>query len=179
MTHSPDIIFIAGVSGCGKSTVAHALAQACGYPFLEGDDYHPPKNVAHMASGAPLNDDMRWPWLTALAHAARAAAHQHGGAVVSCSALKRSYRDHLQTESGGARVVLLHGTRDAILKRMSARENHYMPTTLLDSQLATLQMPETQEKKVFAVNADDAPEKVFEIVQKTLKNPLAPPSQYP
>ncbi|MEM5476027.1 gluconokinase [Pacificibacter sp. AS14] len=172
-----DIIIVGGVSGCGKSTIAAALAKEAGYPFFEGDEYHPPENVAHMSAGHPLTDDMRMPWLTTLAHAARDGAAQHGGVVVSCSALKRSYRDLLQLESGGARIILLHGSRDAILTRMAARENHYMPTTLLDSQLATLEMPEPQEKKVFPVLAESTPEKVFQLVQKTLKNPLAPPRQ--
>jgi len=184
LSHIPDIIasdiiIIGGVSGCGKSTIASALATEAGYPFLEGDDYHPPENVAHMSAGHPLTDEMRMPWLTTLARAARDAALKHGGAVVSCSSLKRSYRDLLQKESGGARIILLHGSRDAILTRMAARENHYMPTTLLDSQLATLEMPNIQEKKVFPVLAESTAEKVFELVQKTLKNPLAPPQQNP
>lgn len=177
LSNTLDIIIVGGVSGCGKSTIASALADVFGYPFLEGDEFHPSENVAHMSAGRPLTDDMRIPWLTTLAHAARDAATKHGGAVVSCSALKRSYRDLLQAESGGARIILLHGSRDAILTRMAARENHYMPTALLDSQLATLEMPNRQEKKVFPVLAESAPEKVFQLVQKTLKNPLAPPHQ--
>ncbi|WP_085849236.1 hypothetical protein [Pacificibacter marinus] len=126
-----------------------------------------------------MSDEMRLPWLQILAQAARKAARKQGCAVVSCSALKQSYRDLLISETGRARVVLLHGTRAAILKRMAVRENHYLPTSLLDSQLETLEMPNPQEKKVFAVNADSASEKVFELVQKTLKNTLAPPRQYP
>jgi carbohydrate kinase (thermoresistant glucokinase family) len=174
-----DIIFVGGVSGCGKSTVAASLAQSYGYPFLEGDDYHPPENVARMSAGHPLTDDMRWPWLATLAQAAVSAAQRAGGAVVSCSALKQSYRELLQQETGGARVVLLVADRDAIMNRMSQRKKHYMPTALLDSQFTTLELPNSQEKKAFVVAADQAPEKVLKIVQKTLKNTLAPPHQYP
>jgi carbohydrate kinase (thermoresistant glucokinase family) len=172
---TPNIIIVAGVSGCGKSTIANRLAEAHGFPFLEGDDFHPTQNVEHMSQGKPLTDEMRFPWLKTLAQAASDAARAHGGAIVSCSALKQSYRDLLVSQTGGARIVLLYGSRDAILNRMAARENHYMPTSLLDSQLETLEMPKPQEKKVFAVNADHAAEKVFELVQKTLKNTLAPP----
>ncbi|WP_417241400.1 gluconokinase [Celeribacter sp.] len=156
-----DIIIVAGVSGCGKSTVAKALAETCGYPFLEGDEYHPAENVAAMAAGRPLTDEMRWPWLRRLASSAVEKANGAGGAVVSCSALKRAYRDLLREQTGGCRFVLLTGDRDMIYARMSARANHYMPPTLLDSQFAALEGPDTTETDLVEIAIDGSSAQVI------------------
>jgi len=135
-----------GVSGCGKSTVGEALAERQGLPFLDGDDFHPEANVDKMSHGIPLTDDDRWPWLAILGAAMRAHADQTGGVVATCSALKRVYRSKL-SEAIGLPVVflLLEGNRDTLFARMSARKDHYMPPSLLDSQLAALELPQSDE----------------------------------
>jgi gluconokinase len=169
------IIFVTGVSGCGKSSVACALADHFGYPFLEGDDFHPQENVDAMAAGQALTDEMRWPWLRQLAGAARKAAAEQGGAVVSCSGLKRSYRDLLREVAGGGYVVLLHGDRDVIYDRMNARVDHYMPPSLLDSQLATLELPEFDEENTLQIIVHAPLEKIIASAQKSLNTLLHRP----
>jgi carbohydrate kinase (thermoresistant glucokinase family) len=135
-----------GVSGCGKSTVGAALAQALGLAFIEGDSLHPPRNVALMAAGTPLTDDDRAGWLATIAD--RLARAQAGGAglVLSCSALKRSYRDGLRARCPGLRLVYLHGTAAQLQARLQWRSGHYMPPSLLASQLATLEPPDIDER---------------------------------
>jgi gluconokinase len=134
-----------GVSGSGKSTVALKLVERLGWDFAEGDDFHPPENVAKMHSGHPLDDDDRWPWLRLLA--AWIGDHEQRGesAVVTCSALKRNYRDLLR--EGHPSVWFAHVAADAALlrERLAARTGPYMPASLLDSQLETLQPLEDDE----------------------------------
>lgn len=135
-----------GVSGCGKSTVGAALASALGVEFVEGDAFHPPENVARMAAGTPLTDADRAGWLRTLAaHIAQAAPR---GVVVSCSALKRSYRDVLRGGSAVLRFVWLDLPRAELEARMARRTGHYMPASLLDSQLATLEPPQADEAAI-------------------------------
>jgi len=130
---------VMGVSGSGKSTVGAALAQRLGVPFLEGDAYHPPANVSKMMAGIPLDDTDRAGWLAALA-ADIGAAHASGqGLVLSCSALKRGYRDLLRGADPGLRFAHLTGPRPLIAARMQSRPGHYMPPALLDSQLGILE----------------------------------------
>lgn len=127
-----------GVCGCGKSSVGERLAFYLGVPFIEGDSLHPPANVRKMRMGVPLQDDDRWPWLDELGQKLTA----HDGIVVSCSALKRSYRDRLRSLAGRpVTFVFLQGDRMLLASRMAARQDHYMPLSLLDSQLATLELP--------------------------------------
>jgi gluconokinase len=131
-----------GVSGSGKSTLGTALAGAIGCPFLEGDDFHGADSVSRMRSGLPLTDENRWPWLERLGLAIGAALGQGGIAVASCSALKRSYRDRLRAIiAAPVGFVLLDGEPGELRRRMAARRDHYMPASLLDSQLATLERP--------------------------------------
>lgn len=139
-------ILVMGVSGSGKSTVGHALAEHLSLPFLEGDDFHPEANRARMAQGIALCDEDRWPWLDALGTAMAKAADDAGGVVASCSALRRIYRDHLRRATGDA-LVLVHVAGDHALlhARMAARSEHFMPTSLLDSQFATLECPAQDE----------------------------------
>ncbi len=137
MRDAPRVL-VMGVSGSGKSTVGRALAEALGVVFLEADDFHPPANIAKMRAGLPLDDDDRMPWLQALADAMRA---QAGGFVLACSALKRKYRDVLRAACPQLRIVWLDGDRETLATRMAGREGHYMPETLLDSQLETLEPP--------------------------------------
>lgn len=133
-------LVVMGVSGCGKSSVGEALAAHLGAPFVEGDALHPPANVAKMAAGMPLTDADRWPWLAAIA--ARVAADPAPVAVLSCSALKRAYRDLLRAEAGRpVGFLYLHGTKAVLAARMTARQGHFMPPALLASQLAALEDP--------------------------------------
>ncbi|GAA5231448.1 gluconokinase [Massilia kyonggiensis] len=130
---------IMGVCGCGKSTIAAALAAAFDVAFLEGDAYHPAPNVVKMSAGVPLTDDDRAGWLQALANEIGAARERGTGVVVSCSALKRRYRDMLRQADPTLRFAHLQGPRGMIAARMQTRIGHYMPITLLDSQLRDLE----------------------------------------
>jgi gluconokinase len=127
-------IVVMGVSGCGKSSVGLALAEALGARFIDGDDLHPEANKAKMAAGIPLNDDDRWPWLDLVGEALA-----QSNTVVACSALKRVYRERILAAAPGTFFVHLHGTRELLAQRMNARPNHFMPVSLLDSQLNTLE----------------------------------------
>ncbi|SFR31686.1 gluconokinase [Yoonia tamlensis] len=133
-------IMVMGVSGAGKSTIAQGLADALGGVYLDGDDYHPQSNVEHMAAGKPLTDDMRWPWLDILAGAVNASRSEHI-TVFACSALTRAYRDHLRAAIPDLQVAYLDAPYEVVSARMAARENHYMPVSLLDSQFAALEVP--------------------------------------
>jgi carbohydrate kinase (thermoresistant glucokinase family) len=137
-------ILVMGVSGCGKSTLGQAVAQRLGLPFVEGDELHPARNVALMAAGTPLTDDDRQGWLQAVA--ARLAAARGIGAVVACSALKRSYRDQLRRAAPDLKVVYLSGSAALLSQRLQARAGHYMPLSLLPSQLQTLEPPAADEQ---------------------------------
>lgn len=145
-----------GVCGCGKTTVGRALAGALGLHYIEGDELHPPANVARMAAGIALTDTDRHGWLQAVAGQLACAS---GGVVVGCSALKRSYRDLLRTASPSVRFVHLHGTRELLTARLAARKGHYMPASLLPSQLDTLQPPAADEPAL-TLDIDAAPEQL-------------------
>ncbi len=148
-------VVVMGVSGCGKSTVGQQLAGWLGLPFVEGDTLHPPENVACMAAGIALTDEDRWPWLDRIA---RALAEARGtGVVVACSALKRVYRDRLRRAAPDLALVHLRGARDVLAARLAARRGHYMPLSLLDSQLQTLQPPEPDER-AFELDAAAPPQ---------------------
>jgi len=136
---------VMGVSGCGKSTVGRELADAVGAVYVEGDAFHTAANVAKMSAGQPLGDDDRADWLRALQQQIRGAREHNADLVVSCSALKRRYRDLLREGDPALRFAHLHGPRDLIAERLSARRDHYMPPLLLDSQLATLEPLEHDE----------------------------------
>ena len=146
MTVNAPVLVFMGVASTGKSTVAAMLAGRLGWAFEEGDDLHPEANVAKMAAGHALNDDDRWPWLDRIAEwiDERTAAAEPG--IVTCSALKRSYRDVLRREN----VTFVHfaGDRELILERMLRRQGHFMPATLLDSQFATLEAPGDDERSI-------------------------------
>jgi gluconokinase len=137
-----------GVAGSGKTSVGRQLAVALGWTFAEGDDFHPAANVAKMAGGTPLTDADRWPWLDAIgAWIAAEAAQGHSG-VVSCSALKRSYRDRLRLAWPALRIVYLGVERAELHRRLAARLEHFFPERLLDSQLNDLEPPQADEQPI-------------------------------
>lgn len=139
-------VVIMGVSGCGKSTVGRALAARTGWRYLEGDELHPPENVARMAAGTPLTDADRQGWLEAIAREIGQARARREGLVVTCSALKRRYRDLLRGADSELRFVHLHGPRELLAERLAARQGHYMPASLLQSQLDALEAPAEDEQ---------------------------------
>lgn len=143
---SPRAIIVMGVSGSGKSTLGAALSSALGCPFLEGDEFHSPEAVQRMRAGIPLTDEDRWPWLDRLGRAIDTAVGQHTLAVASCSALKRIYRDRLR-EAIAVPVgfVLLDPSREELTRRLTQRAGHFMPPSLLASQLDTLERPSSDE----------------------------------
>ncbi|NKB69318.1 MAG: AAA family ATPase [Candidatus Latescibacteria bacterium] len=146
------VIILMGVTGSGKSTVGEALTQDLGWPFYDGDDFHPPENVAKMKSGVALEDEDRWPWLQRLAGEIGQWLAQGDSAVLACSALKQVYRDVLVGGRPQVRVVHLKGSKELIGERLAQRQHRYMPASLLDSQFATLEQPQV------AVEVDIAPE---------------------
>jgi len=153
-------IVVMGVSGCGKTSVAEGLAAALPAAFIEGDSLHPPSNVEKMSRGIPLTDEDRRPWLDTIGNALSDALARNGSVVVSCSALKKVYRDRLRAAAGGQLAfVYLKGSRDLLLGRMTARQGHFMPASLLDSQLATLEDP-SGEPGVVTVDIDASIERI-------------------
>ena len=147
-------IVVMGVSGCGKTSVAEGLAASLGAAFIEGDSLHPAANVDKMSHGIALTDEDRWPWLDTVGRAMADVLAGNGSVVVSCSALKKAYRDRLRSSAGGKLAfVFLKGSRELLMSRMAAREGHFMPVSLLDSQLATLEDP-SGEAGVVTVDID-------------------------
>jgi gluconokinase len=138
------IIVVMGVSGSGKTTIGQSLADAFGWDFQEGDALHPQTNIEKMSVGMPLNDEDRWPWLDRIAAWIRDEHAQHRQGVVSCSALKRSYRDRLRLADADVGFVYIQVSRRELERRMQQRQ-HFMPTSLLDSQLQTLEEPKPDE----------------------------------
>ena len=148
MSTAPLAVVVMGVCGCGKSTVGERLARELGALFIEGDAFHPPANVARMAAGIALTDADRQGWLEALAAQLADARRAGRSVVLACSALKRRYRDVLRLGAPDLRVVHLAGDRAMLAARLAARQGHYMPASLLDSQLATLETPDPDERAV-------------------------------
>jgi carbohydrate kinase (thermoresistant glucokinase family) len=139
------VLVVMGVSGSGKTTVAKGLAERLHWPFQEGDSLHPPANVEKMAAGIPLTDEDRWPWLALVAKWIDDRLAKDEPGIITCSMLKRAYRDKVIRGKPGVRLLFLQGDRSVIAGRMAKRKGHYMPTTLLDSQLATLEVPGPDE----------------------------------
>jgi gluconokinase len=135
------IIVVMGVAGCGKSTIGQLLADRLGWPFYDGDDFHPASNVEKMRCGQPLTDEDRSGWLSALADLIRDCLKRNQSAVIACSALKQAYRKQLQV-TDDVRFVYLRGTSDRIEARLRQRAGHYMPPNLLASQFAALEEPQ-------------------------------------
>jgi gluconokinase len=144
----PVVAVVMGVSGSGKTTVAVLLAAALGCQFQEGDDLHPAANVAKMHGGTPLTDADRWPWLQKIAEEIDGWCARGESGVMTCSALKRSYRDIIIGNRPDVTLVYLKGSHDLIHRRMAARHEHFMPVALLDSQFAILQEPTPDEHPI-------------------------------
>jgi carbohydrate kinase (thermoresistant glucokinase family) len=160
----PSGLIVMGVAGSGKSTVGEALAARLGWRFADGDDFHPPANVAKMSAGTPLTDEDRWPWLNAIAAAIQASIDRGEPMIVACSALKRRYRDVLVGGRADVRVVYLQGSRELIAERMAKRRDHFMPTALLDSQFAALEEPGDGEGAIVVPIAFSPGEMVEDVV---------------
>ena len=161
----PTRLVVMGVAGCGKSSLGQQGAAALGLPLLEGDDFHPAANVAKMRAGVPLSDEDRAAWLDTLA---QQLASRPDGVVLTCSSLKRRYRDRLRRSAPDALFVLLDPSPDVLRARDSARTGHFMPASLLDSQLATLERPDPDERAIVIVN-DGTIEEAVDAVLDALK----------
>lgn len=155
-------LVVMGVSGTGKSTIGRGLAETLGLPFVEGDDLHPHANIVKMAAGIPLTDADRAPWLD------RVAAELVRPVVVTCSALKRRYRDRLRLAAPDLVLVYLHGTPELLAARMARRDGHFMPPSLLESQLATLEEPSADEQAI-AMDVALPPDEIVESVVDRLR----------
>lgn len=165
-------VVVMGVSASGKSSVAERLAHALGAEFVEGDRHHPPRNVARMTAGVPLTDADRAGWLATLAGLIEQARGQRRSLVLACSALKRSYRDVLRA-GGPLRLVMLDVPREALERRIAGRCGHYMPASLLPSQLATLERPQADEQAI-VVDATAPLDSIVETVLAQLHSPITP-----
>lgn len=168
---SPELrtIIVMGVSGSGKSVIGSLLAAQLGGVFEDGDDFHPPANKAKMSTGTPLTDEDRWPWYAVLRQRIEEMRKETPVYVLACSALKPIYRDKLRAGDADAslRFVLLDGTRDLITQRMAARKGHFMPLSLLDSQMATLE----PTPDLVRVSIEPAPERIVADIMQNLQAP--------
>jgi gluconokinase len=172
----PMAVVIMGVSGSGKSTVASLLAQTLGWQFQEGDRLHPPENVAKMSGGTPLSDDDRIPWLRRIAAKIDAWRAEGVSGVLTCSALKRSYRDIIIGDRPGVRLVYLKGSPELIRRRLAARSGHFMPPALLDSQFTILEEPSPDERPV-VVDIGGSPDEITVEIVRRLDETTAEPSR--
>lgn len=166
LTHLP-ILVIMGVSGSGKTTIAKILAARLGWPFEEGDALHPESNIAKMKAGTPLTDADRRPWLARVAAWIDRQRESGQGGIITCSALKRSYRDMIIGDRPDVRLVYLHGSRDLIASRVAKRRGHFMPASLLDSQFDTLEEPSPDENPL-TVDVGGSPDEIADEILRRL-----------
>ncbi len=167
---APPLVVVMGVSGAGKSTVGRLVADALGLPFADADDFHPAANVAKMSAGQALTDADRAPWLAAIgAHLVR---HRGQGCVVTCSALKRAYREALRDVAPELRLVFLHGPQPLVAARQAARRDHFMPASLVSSQFATLEPP-VPEERVIALDVAASPAAIAGAAIQALRQPAS------
>jgi len=162
----PSGLVVMGVCGAGKTEIGRRLAESLHWTFRDADDFHPPANVEKMRSGTPLVDADRWPWLDALATVLRDAVAGRGNTVLACSALARRYRDRLGLPHPLIRLVHLDDAGDVIRRRMESRADHFMPATLLESQIALLERPAADEHAIVVDVAGDPETIVREILAK-------------
>lgn len=157
-------LVLMGVAGCGKSTVGAGLSARLGIPYVDGDDLHPAENIAKMRRGEPLQDADRWPWLDRVA----AALAERPEVIIGCSALRRRYRDRIRAGAGGpVTFVYLKGSRAEIEARMAARQGHFMPASMVESQFAALEPPGPDEAPV-VVDIAQAPDAVVSAIEAGL-----------
>jgi gluconokinase len=169
----PLSIVVMGVSGSGKSVLGRQLAASLNTPFIEGDDFHPPGNVAKMRAGIALEDKDRWPWLDAVGSALGIAAREHGLVVGACSALKHSHRDRLRLTAGVPLLfVCLQADASVIADRMEGRREHFMPASLLASQIAILEPPDATEDALL-VNSTKPLDRIVPVVRAEVLSRLA------
>jgi gluconokinase len=166
----PVVLVVMGVSGCGKSTVGGLLAGRLHWRFEDGDHLHPASNIAKMSQGIALTDADRRPWLDAVAAVIRQWLAAGDSGVVTCSALKRAYREVIVGGSPQVRLVYLQGSRELIVRRMTARHGHFMPVSLLDSQFATLEEP-TPDERPIVVSVEQRPEQIVREIESALGLP--------
>lgn len=158
------VIILMGVAGAGKTTVGKRLAQSLGWRFVEGDDFHPPENVAKMASGIPLTDEDRAPWLERLRGLIQESLERGEPVVMACSALKERYRRLLTVDPAQVKWVFLWAPREVIASRLAHRTGHFMPPSLLDSQFAALEAP----KDALPVDVTPGPDAVVAVIREQL-----------
>jgi gluconokinase len=161
------LVLVMGVSGAGKSTVGSLLATRLAAPFADADSFHPEANIAKMSRGEPLTDEDRWPWLDAIGAWLDARAREGGGGVVTCSALRRVYRDRLLAGRPGVTLLHLSGDPALIGARQAARPGHFMPASLMASQFATLEVP-GEEEGVITLSVEPAPEAIAEAALRAI-----------
>ena len=169
MNTSVEHLIFMGVAGCGKTTAADNLHRALGWPVAEADDFHPPANIAKMSEGIPLTDEDRWPWLKSLRDWMSARAAEGVRTIVTCSALKRSYRDLLSGADGRVFFIHLTARPEELRERMALREGHFMPPALLPSQFAALQPLDDDEDGVTVVSRG-TPEETFDAILAALEH---------
>ncbi|WP_319412530.1 gluconokinase [uncultured Cohaesibacter sp.] len=162
------IIVVMGISGSGKSTLGQLLAGRLNVPFEEGDAYHSSENVRKMAAGIPLTDADRKPWLESLARAMREWDGKGETRVLSCSSLRKSYRDIFRQASGNLRFIFLDGAKELVRARMAERQSHFMPVQLIESQIAALEVPDGEED-VIRIDISADPEAMAEELLGKLK----------
>ncbi|WP_371477910.1 gluconokinase [Kitasatospora sp. NBC_00315] len=166
--NQPPTVVVMGVSGVGKTTVARLLAERLALPYAEADDFHPPANIAKMSAGIPLDDEDRAPWLRALGGWLGERAGAGTGGVVTCSALKRHYRDTLRAACPGAFFLHLSGGHELVEDRLAQRTGHFMPTSLLGSQYAALEPLQADERGA-ALDVGPSPEQLVEMAVELLR----------
>lgn len=163
----PVVLVLMGVSGCGKTTVAAILSGRLDWPFEEGDALHPQSNIDKMHAGHPLTDEDRAPWLAKVAHWVEDCLDAGENGLITCSALKRSYRDIINRRGHGVEFIYLAGSKETIATRLAARHGHFMPPTLLDSQFEALQEP-TADEPAIRVDIGPAPSAIANTIIQTL-----------
>jgi gluconokinase len=174
----PKALLLMGVSGVGKTTTGQRLAKKLGWEFRDADDFHPPANIAKMRDGQPLTDEDRWPWLDAIGGWLDQRLDDGGRAIVTCSALKRIYRERLLFDRPGARLVFLKGSKALIADRISRRTDHFMPPALLESQFNTLEEPRRDERAI-VVDVSQSPSRVVAHILRYVEPHMQVPDQPP